>query len=789
MIDVAAERAPDDAPEDATDDSPHLAADTSGEAADVSFSDARAASADADARCPQGDWLPPGGDVFGIVGPATPQAPFACTRERAAVQYFRLLVPARRAVTLSLTARGAGVEHLRVQLLDGCEDRCLIGGDRSLNWRNDRAEDRVLVAAVYGVGAPAFDVAFVLRMDLGPPDVIVGCEVATPVTLPARVIVADPTLVPPTRATCGVSGRVAWFRVVVPARYALVAASTPRGAAGLIAADVCDASACTLATNGVLRVPVASVERAVFVGVQPTAAVPAEVEFGLLAETSTGAPPTCEAPAPLALPASLDGPIFASGEALLHAACALESPRARFYRVEIPPRSRLVVESTNDTAAVALITQCDQNLCWNPPSSARIAARENPGADAVPATIAVVRRSLGVLANAAVRVRATPMPPEHVCETAPLIPPSGEVSLTFREGERIRAAVECGPTLTIYASHYYALDVPPRTAVRVEVPSSLRVALIPGCGARSCVGTSTNFMPHTARWSNDADTSTRVVVAVSDVSTPMSAVVRAELVPYEASMRCETGGFLTDVPQATTTRYGIDLRVCWSSSMYPQPAAWWRLRVPVGRQARVVVEGPRSTIAPYINVSRTCGAFNCVPASSLWNTERGEMVVINDGPEETLYLQIVADEAPRRISATLEDPPANRRCADATPLTPGVERSAERLPVSGDRAPACAPIGWAAASAYYRVEVPPRARLRVSSRASQPIALRLYDGCNVGTCAAASELSATPTLTWTNNTDAPASRLVVVSPRDNLPERAREGFSVVAAIEPTPDGG
>lgn len=740
---------------------------------------------DAQPRCETSEWIIPGHEVRGVLGPSSPRARWTCTPETVAVRYLRVVVPPQRLLTLSITSQSTGAEPARLQLIDDCDGACLAGSDTVRLWRHEGSADRVLVVAVYRAGPLAADLEFILRSTLGPVEAATGCLAATPLSLPARVNISTPPRIPPTNPTCGVTVPATWYRVSVPAGRVLTVAGARRYEADLFAADSCGAASCQRASGVELRVPATTVARELLVGVLSSVSS-AEVSFDTLPATTAPAP-TCEAPADLALPATLDGPIFESGEVPVYGTCAGAGPFARFYRVEIPPRSTLIVESLNAAATVAHATFCNLWYCWNSAGGPRY-VMTNPSQAPRVETFAVVRRSLGVLSSVSVRFRAVPLPPERGCDTAPPLPASGEVPLTPREGNRIfEGAIECGGAGRIEVTHFYRVDVPPQTALRAVVTNNWRVAFLSRCGASECMGAATYYAPVSARWANASDTPAQVVVAASDSGLP--GTLRVERVAIDPSMRCETSRFLSETPQATSTRYGIDLRVCWSSLEFSRPATWWRLGVPVGQQARIVVEGPRSSTQAFLNISRACGAFNCVPASTFATSERAESVVINDGPGDTLYVQLVADEETRRISATLEDPPPHRRCASATALTVGVALPVERLPATGDPAPACEPLQQRGGAAFYRVEVPPRSRLRVSVRAALPVALRQFAECGAPSCTAGSTTSTTATLTLTNATDAPSWRFVAVSAAEYTRELSRERFSIEATQEPVPDGG
>lgn len=504
-------------------------------------------------------------------------------------------------------------------------------------------------------------------------------------------------------------------------------------------------------------------------------------------------PRACEAAAPLPLPSVLSGSIFARGELPFNTVDCGRPQRlaARFYRVEVPARGALVVEATG--AAVVLIERCELSRCLSAPSFDLLPRLRWVNERDAPTTriVALVRTDSSVYVPVSVTLSATVLSPDALCASAPTLSPSEGVMLARRSPPWTPTLfVHCGPGSSTTGSHFYALDVPPRSIARVEAPPGWSVALVPRCDRATCLGAASpgwGVDPPSARWFNESDATARVVVVAGTLIAADPGPLRATIHPYAPSARCETAPRLTEAPQEVATGLGVEGTTCTHPSPRPLPVSWWRAPVPRGRQVRVSVESPHER--GEIFIASSCAATVCLSGTSLLRGERTEVVAINEGTAEELSVQLTAHETPLRLWITLEDPPPNRRCAAATLLAMDVELTSQRLAVSGDWPRPCAPIQRSVAGVYYRVEVPARARLRVTARAAVPVTLRLYETCEQLSCPGASALTPTPELRWTNPSDLPVTRFVAVSAASHPTARERESFSIRASLETDPDAG
>ena len=200
---------------------------------------------------------------------------------------------------------------------------------------------------------------------------------------------------------------------------------------------------------------------------------------------------------------------------------------------------------------------------------------------------------------------------------------------------------------------------------------------------------------------------------------------------------------------------GVDVPMGCAGDPAPQPAVWYRTRVPAGRSVTVTLSGsPRLMRTLVMRLSDGCGSA-CV--ASTFSSFDGVNLIARWTNNLGREVELVTSVAPANLSPTpqeftitaaLSAPHGNRTCSAALPVMDGSVLPNQELALATELQPPCpGMLGSGNASLYYRAFVSPGETLFASATPSvtgrpAPV-IRVIPACGTAVCLAASTASGT----------------------------------------------
>lgn len=253
------------------------------------------------------------------------------------------------------------------------------------------------------------------------------------------------------------------------------------------------------------------------------------------------------------------------------------------------------------------------------------------------------------------------------------------------------------------------------------------------------------------------------------------------------------------VPVRGVVDGGGDVPMRCATDITPQPARWYRVRVPAGQTlAATFTAVPRLMRGVALRITTACGgacaASNTTSLDGLNITARWTSTFRSDVD----VLISVAPTSPAgppqdfALVATISSPPANASCASATPVTNGTALSNQDLAFATEVQPPCPGMtGTGSASLFYSATVPAGQTLFVSATPSvsgrpAPV-IRVIPACGSPVCFAASTAAGTTSAAAFNNASRVDQAVIIAvgaqDPRFAVP------FSLAVSIRPPAPNG
>jgi hypothetical protein len=455
---------------------------------------------------------------------------------------------------------------------------------------------------------------------------------------------------------------------------------------------------------------------------------------------------------------------------------------ALWWRVTVPAGRRVIVtqrvsasSSFYGTTGLAFVSACGAVSCLGVASGTtsssstlpRVLSWSNTGSTAT--MVYLVAFGGPVPFQLSVSFEA---PVAHTtCATAMALTP-GRPAAGQRFVDAGEPATVCGSSVGTLPALYYRVSVPAGQRLDVSVTSagaSHITRLFTSCGAVTCLATGSNSSGSASvtRWANTATTAREVVVAVSrgTVTDGLSGAfdVTPTLVTPPANSRCTSPATLTSgaAVSGLTENAGDAITDCASTTY---PALFYQISVPAGQRVVARLAVGSSFDGAFVRIVQTCASVSCLGTISTYD---GVAWWTNSGTTaQTVIVAVGARVAgvsyPFTLTATVEAPAANGRCASAMRVTSPASLANQRF-VDGTDTPLC--LTGTRPSLFYQVSVPVGRRLSVRATvlggASSAI-VSVLSGC-AGMCLIVAD-SYRGAVLWANSAASARDVIVAVTP-------------------------
>ncbi|MFO0629808.1 MAG: hypothetical protein U0325_29805 [Polyangiales bacterium] len=393
--------------------------------------------------------------------------------------------------------------------------------------------------------------------------------------------------------------------------------------------------------------------------------------------------------------------------------------------------------------------------------------------------------------------------PGLTCETAEPLGSDMPVAVTHPSGGAALPAC-AGSGFAGGSTRWFTVVVPAQAQLQVSPEGGVVPLLRAFSDCRAvpfCLATNLGTAGTTLTWTNNTSVDARVAIAVAPTS-PMimgTSVIRARIITPSTNGRCASATALTPgVPTPGVLAGGVELPMACANDAAPQPALFYRVRVPAGQSLSATytaLGGFRRQVS--VRVAGACGG-TCVAANTA--TSDGSTVTTRWTNTARTDLDAFISVAPTTatgavqdftVTATISTPPNNVQCGSATPVRDGTNLRAQDLAAATVVQPPCPGMaGTGAASLFYSAVVPRGQTLFVSASAEatgrQAPVIRVIPTCGSNVCFAASTCGGTTSSASFFNSGADQTVIIAVGASN---PRLVDPFSLAVSIRAPAENG